>query len=159
MENKKVNIISKVNNLVSVRHPELGFVREWPAEGSSVKVDFETLEQLMYLPGFKYMIDEGILYIEDMEVKKELAIEPEDAVEPENVIVLNDADRHKYFGVYDFKTFKEKVGKLGREQILQLADYAIAHKMTDYEKCKYMKEICGKDIIEAIRLNDLDKEE
>lgn len=159
MENKKVTVISTVNNLVSVKYPGLNFAREWPAQGSAVKIEYDVLEQLMYQAGFKYMIDQGILYIEDMDTKKELSIEPEDAEEPENIIVLNDADRHKYLGVYDFKTFKEKVAKLSREQILQLADYAIAHKMTDYDKCKFMKEICGKDIIRAIELSDLDKEE
>ena len=110
-------------------------------------------------PGFKYMIDEGMLYIEDMEVKKELNIEPEDAEEPVNIIVLSDAERNKYLKVYDFKKFEEEVKKLPHEQIIQLANFAIEKRITDYDKAKLIKELCGKDIIQAVRLSDLDKED
>lgn len=155
----KVNIISKINNPISVKVPYLNFAREWPRQETQVAVEMEILEQLMQDPGFKYMIDEGMLYIEDMEVKKELNIEPEDAEEPVNIIVLSDAERNKYLKVYDFKKFEEEVKKLPHEQIIQLANFAIEKRITDYDKAKLIKELCGKDIIQAVRLSDLDKED
>ena len=42
------------------------------------------------------MIDSGMLYIEDMAVKKELGLEPEDAKEPVNIIVLSDKEMRHY---------------------------------------------------------------
>lgn len=155
----KVNVISKVRNLISVKVPYIAFAREWPRQESVVPIEEEVLEQLMQDPGFKYMIDQGMLYIEDLEVKKELNIEPEDATEPVNVIVLSDPERAKYMKVYDFKTFEEKVKKLSHEQIMQLANYAINNRILDYDKAKLIKELCGKDITQAIRLSDLDKED
>ena len=120
----KVKITSTTIGEVSVFQPSIPFRASWPAKGSSRMVDEETVEQLLYTPGFKYMIDTGMLYIEDMEQKKKLGIEPEDAIEPVNVIVLSDADKNKYMKVYSLEKFKEEVknflvNRLRTLQILQ----------------------------------------
>ena len=73
MENK-VRVVSKVGNKVIVSVPDIRFSRVWPAAGASVNIDREVLEDLMYDTGFRNMIEMGILYIEDLEVKKELLI-------------------------------------------------------------------------------------
>ena len=159
METKnRVNVINKINSRVGVNVPELRFSREWLAEGQVIPIERETLDELMYDPGFKYMIDTGILYIEDMDVKKELGLEPEDATEPENIIVLDDKERRRYMVVLTIDEFKEKVDKLSFEQVCALADYAIEHKLMNLEKSKYLKAKCGKDTIRAIQLKDQDEE-
>ena len=61
--------------------------------------------------------------------------------------------------LYDFNKFKEQVKKLGYEQVRDLAEFAIQNKLADFEKCEFIKEICGKDIIQAIRLSSKNKEE
>jgi len=48
----------------------------------------EQLESLMYDPAFSNMVKEGYLYIDDMEVKKDIGVEPEDAEAP--TIILMD---------------------------------------------------------------------
>jgi hypothetical protein len=154
----KVNIVSTTRGSVLVTVPEIPFRHEWIAMGTSFPVEHEILEQLMYDKGFKYMIDTGMLYIEDMEEKKALGIEPEEAKEPVNVIVLNDKERRRYMVNLSLKEFKEKVKKLSYEQILQLADYAVANRLADFEKAEFLKEICGRDIIQAIRLSAQNKE-
>lgn len=155
----KVNIISKVKHSVLVKVPYAQFMREWPYEGASIPVEKEILEQLMVHPGFKYMIDNGILYIEDMETKKELGIEPQEATEPVNVIVLNDKDRRKYLTAMPVDEFKEKITHIRREQLDQLIDYAIANRLVDYEKVRILKDLTGRDIIKAVELSDKAKEE
>lgn len=155
----KVNVTSLAIGEVSVFQPSIPFKASWPSKGSTRQIDEEILEQLMYTPGFEYMINNGILYIEDMNVKKKLGIEPEDAVAPVNVIVLTDADKRKYMVNYDLNKFKEQVKKLGYEQVRDLAEFAIQNKLADFEKCEFIKEICGKDIIQAIRLSSKNKEE
>ena len=154
----KVKIVSKVNHRVSVDVPEIRFSRTWLSEGSVILVEKETLEELMYDIGFQNMIKMGILYIEDMEVKKELGLEPQDATEPVNIIVLTDKERHMYLTSLSLVGFKDKVKKLSRTQIEELCTYAIEHKLLDVEKAKILKEACGRDIINAVRLNELDKE-
>lgn len=155
----KINVKSLAIGEVSVFQPSIPFKASWPSKGSTRQIEEEVLEQLMYTPGFEYMINNGILYIEDMDAKKKLGIEPEDAIAPVNVIVLTDADKRKYMVNYDFNKFKEQVKKLGYEQVRDLAEFAIQNKLADFEKCEFIKEICGKDIIQAIRLSSKNKEE
>lgn len=155
---EKVKVISKVSHRVIVKSRDLHFSREWAKKDSVVAIDKEILDELMYDPGFKYMIDTGILYIEDMDVKKDLGIEPIDADEPINIIILSDDEMRQYMTIMTFSLFKEKVRKLGYEQLNSLIDFAISNKYMDYDKCHFLKEISGRDIIQAIRLEAQDKE-
>lgn len=155
----KINVVNTTRGSLLVVVRELPFRHEWLGENAKFAIEHDTLEQLLYDPGFKYMIDTGMLYIEDMEEKKTLGIEPEDAAEPVNVIVLNDKERRRYMVNLSLPEFKEKVQKLSYEQVTQLADYAVANRLADFDKAEYLKEICGRDVIQAIRLSAQNKEE
>ena len=155
---EKVKVVSTVKSRMGVKVPELRFSRQWLKKGSAVMIDRDILEELMYDSGFKYMIDSGMLYIEDMAVKKELGLEPEDAKEPVNIIVLSDKEMRHYMVTMPLAQFKEKVTELRKEQLETLVDFAIENRLADIDKAKYIKELCGKDIVRAIQLNDLDKE-
>ena len=157
MDNKMIVLKNEANSNVTIMSPSHNFIREI-VPGSETKIEKELFEQLMYEPGIKYMIDTGILYIEDLNAKKELGIEPEDATEPVNVIVLSDKQRRQYMTTLSLDTFKEKVDALGHEQIEALADYAIDNKLMDFDKCEYIKEKCGRDIIAGVRLAKQNKE-
>lgn len=155
---EKIRVISKHQGPVSVNIPDLRFKREWPNKGSSIPIERETLEEMMYDNGFKYMIDTGMLYIEDLEVKKELGLEPEDATEPVNIIVLNDNDMKRMMTAMPQFEFDAKLKTLNYEQMLALADFAIKNELGDFGKCDAIKKACGKDILTAIKLNREDKE-
>lgn len=155
---EKIRVISKHQGPVSVNISDLRFKREWPNKGASVLIEKETLEEMMYDSGFKYMIDTGILYIEDLEVKKELGLEPEDATEPVNIIVLSDNDMKRMMTAMPQFEFDAKLKTLNYEQMLALADFAIKNELGDFGKCDAIKKACGKDILTAIKLNREDKE-
>lgn len=155
----RVKIINMVDHIVHVGSDELRFNRTWPRKDAVVTVDSDLLNELMYDPGFEYMIRTGILYIEDMEVKKELGLEPEDATEPENIIVLNDAQRKDLMIKTPIKEFDEKVRKLGKEQQKALVEYAVEHRYGDFEKSKILKELTGRDVVKAIQLAIQNEEE
>ena len=155
---EKIRVISKHQGPVSVNIPDLRFKREWSNKGASVPIERETLEEMMYDSGFKYMIDTGMLYIEDLEVKKELGLEPEDATEPVNIIVLSDNDMKRMMTAMPQFEFDAKLKTLNYEQMLALADFAIKNELGDFGKCDAIKKACGKDILTAIRLNREDKE-
>lgn len=159
MDKKKVRVTNMTRGSIGVKVAALNFSREWMAQGSYFDIEEDVLEELMYDPGFKYMIDQGMLYIEDMSVKQELGIEPSDAEEPVNVIVLTDKDRRRYMVNLSQEEFEEKVSKLTLEQVRLLADYAIDNRLADYDKAKVLQKICQKDVIQAIKLNDQAKEE
>lgn len=155
----KVKIINMVDHVVHVGSDELRFNRTWPRKDAVVAVESDLLNELMYDPGFEYMIRTGILYIEDMDVKKELGLEPEDAIEPENIIVLNDAQRKDLMIKVPIAEFEEKVNKLGKEQQKALVDYAIEHRYGDFEKSKILKNLTGRDVVKAIQLAMQNEEE
>ena len=158
MEKDKVKITSMTRGLVSVNVPSASFYREWLNRGAVVMVERDKLDELMYDVGFKYMIDTGMLYIEDLEVKKELGIEPEDATEPVNVIVLSDEDKKRYMTTMSLKEFKTQIEKIKIEQLNALVDYAVANRYADFDKAKVLQKITGRDIIQTIRLSDQNKE-
>lgn len=151
---EQVKIISQKTNRIGIDCPELRFSRQWPTRGSSVMVEKSLLQELMFDEGFKYMVESGMLYVEDMEVKKELGLEPMDATEPVNIIVLSDKDMRNYWMTLSLVGFKDKVKKLSYEQIKNLVDFAVKNKIMDYDKSNFIKEICGIDIINTITLNN-----
>ena len=155
---EKIRVISKHQGPISVNISDLRFKREWPNKGASVLIEKETLKEMMYDSGFKYMIDTGMLYIEDLEVKKELGLEPEDATEPVNIIVLSDNDMKRMMTAMPQFEFDAKLKTLNYEQMLALADFAIKNELGDFGKCDAVKKACGKDILTAIKLNREDKE-
>ena len=151
-----VKVINTLNHAVGVYIPELNFKRTWAKRGAIIKIDKDKLEEMMYDPGFSYMLEQGVLYIEDMEVKKELGLEPETAVEPENIVILNEKEQRAYMIKLTQEEFEEKVSKLSHEQIISLAEYAITNKLSDMNKCAYLKKLCGRDVIESIKNNSED---
>lgn len=154
----KINITSTTVGEVSVFEPSIPFRASWPTKGSTRAVEKDVIEQLLYTPGFKYMIDTGMLYIEDLDQKKELGLEPEDATEPVNIIVLSDADKKKYLTMYSLDKFKQEIKKLSREQLIDLADYAIEKEIADFGKSEVIEKACGKNIIKGIQLAKANKE-
>ena len=155
---EKIRVVSKHQGPISVNIPDLRFKREWPNKGAGIPIEREPLEEMMYDSGFKYMIDTGMLYIEDLEVKKELGLEPEDATEPVNIIVLSDNDMKRMMTAMPQFEFDAKLKTLNYEQMLALADFAIKNELGDFGKCDAIKKACGKDILTAIKLNREDKE-
>lgn len=155
---EKVVIISNTNH-IGVNLPDIRFSRKWATKGAKIAVEKEIFEQMMYDPGTRYMFESGMLYIEDLEIKKEVGLEPEDATKPVNIIILDDKQRQRYMTVMPTEEFIASIKKLGYEELQNLADYAIEHELVgDLKKCDELQKLIGKDIIGAIRLNKLDKE-
>lgn len=153
-----VGIKSEVNGTIVVSLPDLKIKRTWERKGVVRQFPVEDMQEALYDAGFEYMIKQGILSIEDMEIKKQLGLEPEDATEPVNIIILDDAQRKRYLTVLPFSEFKLKVNELPYEQIQALVDYAIENEIAELDKCEFLKKKGFKDIIKAIQLNRQDKE-
>lgn len=155
----KIIIVSNTNSRVGVDLPEIRFSRKWPAKGSKITVDKEIFEQMMYDAGTRYMFESGMLYTEDLEVKKLVGLEPEDAKEPVNIIILDDKQKNRYMSAMPINEFITNIKKLGYEELQNLADYAIEHELIgDLKKCDEIQKLIGKDIVAAIKLNKQDKE-
>lgn len=157
MENKQVVITNTIKSRVGINVPELLLKRVWEKKNVKKTIDFNTLQQAFYDPSVEYLFREGILYIDDMDVKVALGLE-EEGSEELNIVVLSDNDLKRYLTTMPTFEFKEKVKTLGREQLQSLVDYAIENELTAYDKCDILKQMTQTDIIQAVQLNRADKE-
>ena len=159
-DNEKVLVVSTVNAKVGITLPEYRFKQEWGRKGAKAMIEKKVLEDIMFEPGVEYMFKNGILYIEDMEVKKELGIEPETAEEPENVIVLDEKQIKRYLTVAPLHEFKEIMGKISKEQRVNVASYAVNNEiLPSLDKSELIMQMAGIDIMAAIKLNRQNKAE
>ena len=148
----KVKVVSTVYGTVTVQLPNINFTRVWPNKGAAVMIPFEVLEEGIFDTGFNNMLRDGDLYIEDMEVKKALGLEPDDAKEPENIVVLNENKMLFLLKTASVDVLKDTLSKISLEQANNLAQYAIDHQINDFEKADILKQITGRDITKSILL-------
>ena len=155
----KVTIVNTINARVGITLPDIHFSHTWLKKGDKFSVSHDIFDAMMYDTGSHNMFEKGILYTEDMEVKKEYGLEPEDAEEPVNIIILNEAQMKRYLTVMPFHDFKEGLEKVSNEQIVLLAQYAIDNKITpSIDKKKYIQDRAMIDIYKVIEENQKDEE-
>lgn len=149
MENRQVLLENMMDAIVSVVKPEYGVRRKWNKRGQVMALPFDIVEQLLWDRGFRNLIDNGILYIKDMQTKIDLGLEPAGAEEPVNIRSLNEQDMQNIWNA-PVAVFKKELEDLPQIQIDNLVEYAIAHDIVDAAKCGYIKQLTGKDILKAI---------
>ena len=154
----KVKITNLVSSRVNIDIPEMRLSRIWEKKGVVRVIPFDQLEEAIYTPGVEALFTNGILGIEDLDVKKKLGLEPDDAEEPVNIITLNDQQRKRYLTVMPIEEFRVKIKQLPIEQVRELADYAIENEIMNYDKAEIIKKMVGTDIISSIQLDKADKE-
>lgn len=162
MEDKQVVLINTINAYVGVDIPDLRLKRNWERKGAKKSIPMSVLREAFYYPDMEYLLRQGILYIEDLDVKIELGLEDESAREPNaelNVQVLKDDEMKRLLTVVPKYDFEARVKKLPKEQIQNLIDYAVRNEYTDFEKCRILKDLTEYDIIKAVQLNQEDKED
>lgn len=147
---KMVIITNMIDSQVSVRDPYTGINRRWQRRGQSVPLPYTTVEQLLWQDGFRRMIDNGILYIQDLQTKKDLGLEPQEATEPVNIIALTPVQIKEMLTVKPLAVFKRELSHLPDTQIDSIIDYAISNEILDSAKCDVLKEITGRDILKAV---------
>ena len=159
MEKEMVTVISTVNGVVGIYLPDLRFKKEWTRKGQRQKIDKELLQDIMYDPGSEYMFRTGMLYIEDMDIKKEIGLEPEEATEPVNIIVLDEKQLNRYLTIMPLHEFKENVKKLSIEQAKNLVDYAVQKETITFDKAEFLEKVTGLNAMSMIQLNRKNKED
>ena len=156
---EKIKVISQVNALVGVSLPNWHFQREWTKKGQSTLIPYEILEEAMFDNGFKNMIEQGVLYIDNIQAAKELGLEVEDAVEPTNYKKYTDEELKRLINVASVKDFQSALEVMPSEQKKELYDWAVTLRMREPEKVKLMKQALGLDVDKAIYMDVLSKEE
>lgn len=147
---RMVQITNMVNAMVSVKDPSTGTNRVWRKRGQTLPIPFEAVENLLWQDGFRRMLDSGILYIKNMKDKQDLGLEPQEATEPVNIIALTELQMENLLTKSPISVFKAEIAKLPRIQVDNLIEFAIENNLVDPEKCYFLKEVTGKDIMLAI---------
>ena len=159
MENKKVVVVNMVDAQVGIKNPDFRYQANWPMKGSKVRIDKELLDDLMYEEGVKYLFDNGILYIDDMQDKIDLGLEEEGTTEPTNIIVWDEPTMKKYITVKPLHEFKTDFDKLSRDQQEEVARYMVKNELIgSLEKAEYVQKKTEIDVISAVRLSKANKE-
>ena len=154
----KIKVISAARGRCVINNRDLGIKRVWQSRGDAVLFTKEQIEALMYDPAFSNMVNEGYLYIEDMEVKKEIGVEPEDAVAPTRIL-MDEKQLKRFWKDMPLSQFKVEIKNLTKQQITSLADYAIEHgEEGSIEKANYLSTVSDRNILKGIELNRQSKE-
>lgn len=159
MSTRMVKITNMVNGMVSVKDIAYNVNRRWNKRGQTLPIPFEAVEGLLWQDGFRRMIESGILYIADMKDKKDLGLEPLEADKPTNIIALTEIQMKNLLTSTPITVFKKEVQALPRVQVDNLIEYAIQNKITDSEKCSFLKTLTHKDILAAISAKEDDEKE
>lgn len=161
MENKQVVLTSTIDAYVGIDVPEVRLKRLWERKGAKKTIPLETLREALYDPSVEYLLRQGILYIDDLDVKIELGLEDESARESDanlKIQKLKDEDINRLLTVVPIYDFKIKIKEYTKEQIQNIVKYAVDHEITNFDKCEVLKELTGFDIIKSVQLNHQDKE-
>lgn len=149
-ENRMVQIVSTVDRTVIVNRPEYGIRRQWVAKGQTQVLPFDVVQNLYFTVGFQNLINEGILYIPNMQDKIDLGIEADGTTQPTRVVVLNDTQMKTLLTVRSYNDFVKELAHLPMSQAHALVDFAVKNEIIDNMKVKYLKEVTGRDVVQII---------
>lgn len=161
MADRSITITSLNNGRVVLYEPYVRLNIAWEKKGVKRKVSLEKLKEAIWTPGVAALFTDGFLMIDEADAANllvELGLEEEGtAPEEKNILILTDAQRKRLLSTAPLSEFKETFNKLGLEQRQQLADFAIENKLIDFDKCDYIKNGIGTDVISAVRLRAEEK--
>lgn len=144
---------SMVGKKVIVNEPAYGVRREFPNKGAIQTIPFPVVQQLLWSNGFRNMLTNGILYIENMQDKIDLGLEEPDTKVPTKIRILTDEQKLTLLKVRTFKEFVRELASLPLDQANSLVDFAVAHQLIDTEKVDYLRELTGRDVVKIIARN------
>lgn len=151
--NEKIKVTSHVDGIVGVSLASRSFIREWRAKNQSILVPFEVLEEAIYDPGFRNMIDQGILSIDNLEANIQLGLEDDSVQKPTNHVIYTDVELRKLLNVSTAQEFEETLKVMPSEAKRSLADMAITLRIRDANKIQLLKKYQNIDITKAIILD------
>ena len=150
--NEKIKVTSHVNGIVGVSLTSRSFRREWRAKNQSIVIPYEVLEEAIYDPGFRNMIDQGILSIDNLEAAIELGLEPDCVTKPVNHVVYDDTELRRLLNVATANDFEEALKVMPAEAGRALADMAISTRLRDGNKINLIKKYQNIDVNKAMLL-------
>jgi len=153
-EDKRIDIINNVKGKLIINIPEMQINIKLEKKGQKSKILKSKAEELyFYSTGFKNMVENKQIIIDDLDFLKQIGIEEQEATAPVVTKILTDEEKEKLLTQTVLGVFKKKVDELTEIEKQDLADYAIDNNIIgDLSKAKYLGDTTGKDIVKAIEL-------
>jgi hypothetical protein len=143
-----------VNGNVGLTLPHLRLNKTWPKKGTKLPVEKEILREAIFEPGVEYMFKNGILYIEDMEFKIELGLEPEGAKAPTTIIPVDEKYLERILKRMPIAEMKQTIRGMNETQRREVIDYATAQNDIQLDRLNALKDITGIDLFKVIELKN-----
>lgn len=150
---EKVMVTSMVSSQVSLILPDLRLRKTWPKKGAKLPIDKAVLREAIYEPGVEYMFKNGILYIDDMDFKIELGLEPEGAKAPTEVIPMDDKYMNRVLKLMPISEMKIAIKAMNKDQVEELITYATGMNDIQFDRIDAIRQITGTDLLKVIELN------
>ena len=148
--NDKVMVTSMVGGTISASSLEH---RVWNKKGQKLPVSKDVLREAIYEPGVEYMFKNGILYIDDMELKIELGLEAPGTQTPTDVLPVDDKYLNRILKLMPISEMKSTIDKMSIVQKQELVDYASKQNDIQLDRLAIVSEKCGVDVLKTIELN------
>lgn len=150
--NEKVIVTSMVNGIVGITMPNSRIKKIWPKKGTKLPVEKEFLREAIYEPGVEYMFKKGILYMDDMDFKIELGLEPEGTTKPTEIIPVDEKYLHRVLKLMPISEMRAAVAKMSDNQKKELLDFTVEQNDIQLDRLNVIKELTGIDVLKVIEL-------
>lgn len=152
--NDVVYVTSMANAVVGFSIPEKHYSKSWPKKGAKLPIERDVLREAIYQPGVEHLFRQGILYIDDMDLKVELGLEEEGATkETAAILPLDDKLAMRIIKLMPISEARATLDKLSADQKLELVNFAISHHNDlDMARIQMIDTACGVKLLKSIEL-------
>lgn len=155
--NDKVIVTSMVGGNIGITLPHIRFNKTWPRKGTKLSIEKDVLREAIYEPGVEYLFKQGILYIDDLDFKIELGLEPEGAEAPTHVAV-DEKYMTRVLKVMPIGEMKKAISEMNEIQRQEFIDFASSQNDISLERIKVIDQVTGANILKIIELKRLKEE-
>ena len=150
--NEKVIVTSMVGGTVGFTAPNSRIKKIWPKKGTKLPVEKDLLREAIYQPGIEYLFKNGILYIDDMDFKIELGLEPEGTEQPTAIIPVDEKYLNRVLKLMPIAEMKAAINKMSDNQKKELLDYAVEQNDIQLDRLDVLKKLLDVDVLKVIEL-------
>lgn len=148
MENM-IYVTSASDHTLVMFVPELQLSKTWNKKGQKYPIARETLVQAYYNPAVEYLFKQGLLTVDDDEFLKEVGLMTEDG--EREVILLTAELENRMIKLMPIADLKIQLKKLTQTQLIELAEYAVAHyQELKMDRIDLLTKATGKNILKSI---------
>lgn len=159
MNESKVLVISMASATVVINLPDHHFRHVWPQKGAKALIDKDLLREAIYEPSVEYLLKNGMLYIDDLEFKRELGLEPYDA-EAATIVALDEKYLVRLLKTMPTFELTKALQGLTHEQRQEFIVYAVDHyNELQMDRIGIINKECNVDLLKMIQLRKAEQEE